>query len=273
MKKLVVVFFLAAMPFNFSVCQNLDSLILSTVYIEPGDTAVLTLSLHNQSFDVGAFSAKLILADSSKARFIEVQRGVAVTDFAVFLSSLTNGSIRITGIANWPNYDPAPPLPLGTHEIAIVKVAVDDTVSQGSQITISFDRSVDMLNMISDTSGYETAEPMTINGTIIIGSANGIEQDIQTPVTYVLENNYPNPFNAGTNIGFSIREPGFALLKIYDILGRKVAVLFERYVPAGTYNVAWDGKSDTNQPLSSGMYFYRLIFNGSSITKKMSMVK
>ena len=145
MKKLaVVVFFLAAIPFNHSFCQNLDSLILPTVYIESGDTATLILSLHNQSFAVGAFSAKLILADSSKARFIEVQRGIAVTDFAVFLSSLTDGSIRITGIANWPNHDPAPPLPLGTHEIAIIKVAVDDTVSQGSQITVGFDRSVNM---------------------------------------------------------------------------------------------------------------------------------
>jgi len=275
MKILVLVVFLSATFFfnDLLFCQEIDSLSLPTIYAAPGDTAEVALYLSNQSFTVGALSAKILLADSTQAWFVDVQRGAAVDNFALFIAPFTEGSLRLNALANWPNYDLVPPLPLGRHEIAVLKVAVDNTVEIGARFIISFDRSSEFLNMISDSSGYMTAEPYTVDGVIIIDPYNDMGIDQPVPVDFILDGNYPNPFNASTNIGFSIKQPGHVLLEVYDILGKRVAVLFDSYVSSGTYNVVWNGVSDNNRPLSSGVYFYRLTSEGISLTKKMSLVK
>jgi len=271
---LVVVFVTVVIFFSSTLfCQEIDSLILPTSCVAPGDTAVIALYLSNQSFTVGALSAKIMLADSIQAKFVEIQRGEAIDNFALFNTSFTEGSLRLNTFANWPNYDPVPPLPLGYHEIAVLEIAVDNTVEIGTRFSIYFDNSSEYLNMISDSSGYMTVEPYTVDGVIIVDPYSEIGVDQPTPVDFVLHGNYPNPFNASTNIGFAVEQPGHVLLEVYDILGKRVAILFDSYVSSGTYNIIWNGVSDNNQPLSSGLYFYRLTSDGKSMTKKMSLIK
>jgi len=86
---------------------------------------------------------------------------------------------------------------------------------------------------------------------------------------YDLSQNYPNPFNPSTKITFSLKEAGSISLKVYDVLGKEVAVLAEGSQAPGVYSVSFDANN-----LSSGMYFYTLrTSNGFSQTKKMMLMK
>ncbi|MBI3872224.1 MAG: PKD domain-containing protein [candidate division Zixibacteria bacterium] len=84
---------------------------------------------------------------------------------------------------------------------------------------------------------------------------------------------YPNPFNAGTNISFTLSEGGNVTLAVYDVLGREVRQLVSGYYPEGPHTVAFDAADDHGAHLASGMYFYRLTTPGFSETKKMVLLK
>ncbi|MGD8778503.1 MAG: T9SS type A sorting domain-containing protein [Ignavibacteria bacterium] len=95
------------------------------------------------------------------------------------------------------------------------------------------------------------------------------------PVQFNLSQNYPNPFNPMTTIDFSIAVSSnsnvdnlsLVTLKVYDLLGREVAVLVNEKKSAGNYKVQFDG---TN--LSSGIYFYRLTVEGASGNKDQGFI-
>lgn len=88
-----------------------------------------------------------------------------------------------------------------------------------------------------------------------------------------LEQNHPNPFNPSTTIRFSIGVPGPARLVVYDASGREIAVLLDREVEAGEHTVQWNGTNSRGNPVSSGIYFYRLDCASDSFTKKMILLK
>lgn len=101
-----------------------------------------------------------------------------------------------------------------------------------------------------------------------------IKTDIQTdpsaamPTQYSLEQNYPNPFNPTTNIKFSVPQQGKFTVRVFDVLGREVATLFNGVVNAGVHSVTFNGDK-----LSSGIYFYNLVGDKVNITKKMMLIK
>ena len=85
-----------------------------------------------------------------------------------------------------------------------------------------------------------------------IASASG-------PPAFALHPNYPNPFNSRTLISFSLPENQPSVeLAVYDLLGRKVALLAAGPRASGLHSVAWNGRDDAGRPLASGTYLYRL---------------
>lgn len=88
------------------------------------------------------------------------------------------------------------------------------------------------------------------------------------PRAFSLSQNYPNPFNPSTNFNFSIPKSSNVTLKVFDMLGREVALLANGKFEAGTYRVDWDASEFT-----SGVYFYTLSAGDYSETKKMILVK
>jgi hypothetical protein len=93
--------------------------------------------------------------------------------------------------------------------------------------------------------------------------------DARQPAVFALGQNYPNPFNPTTRIIFTVDNPGFTTLKVYDILGNEIATLYKGMSQTGTeYNVAFDGTS-----LANGAYFYRLVSGEKTSLKKMVLVK
>ncbi len=99
----------------------------------------------------------------------------------------------------------------------------------------------------------------------------GIEETIITsnvPSKFNLYQNYPNPFNPSTNIKFDLTGNGSVKLKVYNELGKEVATLLDGVRNSGSYEVKFDAAN-----LSSGIYFYKLETENSSVTKKMLLVK
>jgi len=96
--------------------------------------------------------------------------------------------------------------------------------------------------------------------------------DIQNPVDFSLEQNYPNPFNPKTIIGFRILDFGFVSLKVYDVLGKEIAILVNEELPAGYYEVEFS--SDLiHLTTHSGVYFFQLHTGEFVETKKMTLLK
>ncbi len=110
-----------------------------------------------------------------------------------------------------------------------------------------------------------------------INPPTGIEvQAIEGLNSFSLDQNYPNPFNPETRIVFYV-SPGSekqrVLIKIYDLLGRLVAVLFDREVKPGRYEVVWNGKDLLGQDLPSGTYLYHLEAGNVMVTKRMTLLR
>jgi len=93
------------------------------------------------------------------------------------------------------------------------------------------------------------------------------------PDQYALAQNYPNPFNNTTNIEYNLPESGKVNLTIYNMLGQKVRTLVSGLESEGVKFVAWNGRDDLGNPVSSGLYIYRLNTSEKIISKKMVLRK
>ncbi len=109
-----------------------------------------------------------------------------------------------------------------------------------------------------------------LSGLLNIGknSLNPEDDGIETPREFVLRQNYPNPFNPTTTIKYEIPERSFVELKVFDILGREVAVLQSGVKESGKYEVNFNANS-----LSSGVYVYWLKTADKIISKKMILLR
>ncbi|MFZ1279750.1 MAG: T9SS type A sorting domain-containing protein, partial [Ignavibacteriaceae bacterium] len=88
---------------------------------------------------------------------------------------------------------------------------------------------------------------------------------------YTLLQNYPNPFNPNTSIQYVIRSKQFVTLKVYDVLGREIAILVNEEKSAGVYKAEFNA---SKYKLSSGVYFCELkIKGGNSSRIKMVLIK
>jgi uncharacterized delta-60 repeat protein len=88
------------------------------------------------------------------------------------------------------------------------------------------------------------------------------------PDTYSLDQNFPNPFNPSTVIGWEVASYSRVLVKVYDIVGREVATLVDKMQNPGKYEVMFDATG-----LPSGVYIYRLETDGFVTAKKMTLTK
>ncbi len=99
-------------------------------------------------------------------------------------------------------------------------------------------------------------------------SASGFSSDESSISEYRLYQNFPNPFNPQTQIQYSLKEKQFVTIKVVDILGKEVSVLVNEEKPAGKYSIEFNSKD-----LSSGIYFYQLVVDNFTQTKKMILLK
>lgn len=96
----------------------------------------------------------------------------------------------------------------------------------------------------------------------------GTADEVLLPARYALEQNFPNPFNPLTRIGYALPSDEWVTLKVYNVLGTEVAGLVDEYQHAGYKAAEWNASN-----IPSGVYFYKLTAGAFTFTKKMILIK
>jgi len=91
--------------------------------------------------------------------------------------------------------------------------------------------------------------------------------------TFQVHQNYPNPFNPTTTIAYTLEKNQHITLAIYNVLGQKVKTLVDQKQKSGVHEVVWNGTNDVGKKVVSGVYFYRILTENKSVTKKMALLK
>ena len=138
--------------------------------------------------------------------------------------------------------------------------------------TFTFPAGLDSVMISNDAVGNSTTAFIAVDGLRVLtydrSIAVGVRRTEDVPGTFTLDQNYPNPFNPRTTIRYRLPNPGQVTLRIYDSLGRVVAVLVDRIQGPGEFHTIWDGAG-----LSSGLYFCQLTQNGSSQVRAMTLLR
>ena len=160
------------------------------------------------------------------------------------------------------------------------------TWSQNERLSTAFDPHVgwpqqnkmgDYFDMVSDNEGVSLAWAGTFNGeedvyySRIIQtpvSVNNGQKDNQLPKSFMLSQNFPNPFNPSTTIRYQLPRGEFVSLKVFDVLGNKIESLVNEEKLAGSYEVNFVATG-----LPSGIYFYKMQAGSLVKTKKMILLK
>lgn len=129
---------------------------------------------------------------------------------------------------------------------------------------------------------YRLNKNEVVDGPILTlgnGTVTSVEGEDAIPNDYVLEQNFPNPFNPSTNITYSLPYRSQVNVIVYDINGRKVSELVDTENSAGRHSVVWNARNQFGSRVSSGVYFYVLKAvsleneESSIISQKMILLK
>ncbi len=180
---------------------------------------------------------------------------------------------------------------LGTSELSgLVSVPEDFELSlNGTPLPDTYSYSIPANQNLILTLGYTAPDPaVNLEGQITISSNDPNSPTVTIPITVQaclsatdpvapkvtrLEGNYPNPFNPETMISFATHQSGPVKLSIYNLKGQLVRSLLDSELPAGQHKLVWNGRDNSNNPVASGIYFYRMEAGKYSKTMKMMLIK
>ncbi len=96
---------------------------------------------------------------------------------------------------------------------------------------------------------------------------------VNIPNEYQLYQNYPNPFNPATTIAYNLAEAGYAKITIYDVTGREIHKLVNKFQEAGHYEVEWTAHDGQDKSIAGGVYYYKLETPNFTQFRKMILLK
>lgn len=141
-------------------------------------------------------------------------------------------------------------------------------------VDASTDRAVVELLFLQDTSLGEhwisLSRTVEVEGPTAVADETGVAP---VPGIPSLAQNYPNPGNPGTTISFDLPVASRVELVVYAVTGQRLATLVRGWRQAGSHSVSWQGHDDAGRPLASGIYLYRLTTNGSTLTRKLAILR
>ena len=132
-----------------------------------------------------------------------------------------------------------------------------------------------VLRNFEDDARFEIAEGLVFDPSQLANPLTGGVLDIQTtPTEFALLQNFPNPFNPDTTIGYELAESADVTLQIYNVVGQVVRTLMAAESQSvGRYQVRWDGIDDRGMPVSSGIYFYQISAGKFQDVRKLMLLK
>ncbi len=123
----------------------------------------------------------------------------------------------------------------------------------------------------ANTLNYEYLEVCTKAALGAISILAGIVPD--EPPVFALHQNYPNPFNAGTVLSYSLEAPAVVELAVYDVSGRRVALIERSSRGPGEHGRVWDGRDEGGRRLASGVYFLRFRAGEAAAVRKIVILR
>jgi len=274
--------------------QDIDGSYTGAAVATNGDVTLQNYSIEAdvytyQNQSLSAYSGLVVYSDSSKKDFYKLR-----VDFDA------DNRINFSGYKSDPNTH----LPLFTHDFKGTDYAGGYPTTDGwhhlkvevrtvSATSVSFWSYFDNVLLTGSPITYDNASAVTAGRFGLYSfqqSATGlpayfdnivvktlplaaVENQSILPSTYLLEQNFPNPFNPTTKINYNLPSSGYVSIKVYDLLGREVNSLVSTEQPAGQHSVSWNGKNESGNDAPSGVYLYTLSSGNFKSTKKMVLLK
>ncbi|MCX6144207.1 MAG: family 10 glycosylhydrolase [Ignavibacteriales bacterium] len=199
------------------------------------------------SFKTGWPTPPVVLSPASGQRNVS-----RVPTFVWRKGAAASFRIRVTQVSDTPNL-----------------VVVDQTTSDTTFLcTTILTAAKNYSWILSATNAYGTSDWSAESRFQTGQDVTVVDRNGAVPTEFALSQNYPNPFNPTTNIQFAVAQTGPVSLRVYDVLGREVALLVDNVLQPGFYTARFEGHNS-----ASGVYFYRLIASGFVEMKKMQLVK
>ena len=93
------------------------------------------------------------------------------------------------------------------------------------------------------------------------------------PNKFILHQNYPNPFNPVTTLRYDLPDNSYVNVTVYDMLGREVKTLVNSAQDAGFKSIIWNATNNQGNPVSAGVYLYKIQAGEFVQTRKMVLLK
>lgn len=230
----------------FDFTNPADSVLLGSIspFSGPGPISVYNSFIYARSYDADENSVSIIDATDPANPFQACTISFPGSVYDIYLNDgKAYISVYRLGLYVYDISDPYNPVILGSYD---TPGSINNVFSYSDFIYIADNSSLIILRLTS----------------------TAIERVAEIPGGFFIPSNYPNPFNAQTNISFSLPESQDVRLTIYDLLGRQVQVLLDEYKQAGAHTVTFDATGH-----ASGVYFYRLRAGDRVETKRMVLLR
>ena len=160
----------------------------------------------------------------------------------------------------------------GQVSIANAVVNASEVSGGGDIVRLTFR----VLQEFAENARFEIAEglvfdPQQLSNPAVVAGVLDVQT---TPTEFALLQNFPNPFNPETTIGYELAESADVTLQIYNVVGQVVRTLIAAEPQAaGRYQMRWDGMDDRGVSVSSGVYFYRISAGEFQTVRKLMLLK
>ncbi|UCD16200.1 MAG: Ig-like domain-containing protein [Candidatus Zixiibacteriota bacterium] len=206
--------------------------------------------------DYGGYSGTVSSVITEGKTAIKVNTSRAIDGIEMTLRSLDGSPVKLvnrTDAFQLHYYQEGDEIRLGMFDLEGMH-----SLAAGENTILEADGKVEIVSVLA---GDAASEP------VYLEIAGDMVTDL-VPVSLILDQNRPNPFNPITEIGFILPYDSDVRLEVYNLVGQKISTLVEGRLKAGNHTVLWDGSNS-----ASGIYFYRIKACESVATRKMILLK
>ncbi len=212
--------------------------------INPGEKFTISLVVDSIS-NLFAFNSELTY-NSDLVEFVQIQKGSQIRDFSCEYVNSAEGTLKIGGFGVNP-------------------VTVTDEF-----MTVIFKIKPGKIGETKILINHSLANNLSLPNRIIeIKTTNSLEK----PIQFILNQNFPNPFNATTVIEYQLTGSELIDLAVYNTLGQRIKNLVASNQESGAYKITWDGTNSQGVSVPSGVYFFKLIAKEQTAIRKMILMR
>ncbi|MCZ6900830.1 MAG: T9SS type A sorting domain-containing protein [Bacteroidetes bacterium] len=135
----------------------------------------------------------------------------------------------------------------------------------------------DKTALVFDNFVFNSGDPAAEiqNGEFVVAPPTSVRDEVLLPETFEVGQNFPNPFNPQTSIPFEVPAEWTisVRLEIFNLLGQPIKTLVDEVISPGRHVIVWKGKDASDEPVSSGFYFYKISSGDFVAVRKMLLVQ